>query len=334
MILSPRKNTNVLTGKRALVTGASGFIGSHLVERLVQDQVIVAAVARTKGKLQLLNLQDSYFFFPCDLLQAREIEEVVKRFAPQIIFHFAASSDAGESASQALRCVNNNVVATLNLLEAFHLCGGELFVYGDSIKVYGDSCVPYREAMPMRPISSYGISKAAGWELCNLYRRVHGVPTVSVRPTMMHGPRQSYNLVNFVVDCVVQKRPELVLQGGAQTRDLLFIEDAIEALLLVSEAGTKLSGRVINIGGGEERSVADLTRMMLDIMGSNQRIVLSPESMRPTDMRRSFCDNAEAAEILGWYPKFPLAKALEVTIADLFSPRTKVTTMTSARGAD
>ncbi|MGB8472924.1 MAG: SDR family NAD(P)-dependent oxidoreductase [Candidatus Acidiferrum sp.] len=328
-----RKTSSPLTGKRVLVTGASGFIGSHLVERLVKDQVIVAAVARTKGKLQYLDSQESYFFFPCDLLHARKIEEVVRRFAPEIVFHFAASPDGAESAAHTLGCMNNNVVATLNLLEAVRQGGGELFVYGDSVKVYGDSCVPYREAMPMRPISSYAISKAAGWELCNLYRRVHGVPTVSVRPTMMHGPRQSYNLVNFVVDCVMQKRPELVLLGGAQTRDLLFIEDAIEAFLLVSEAGAKLSGRVINIGGGEEQSVADLARRILDIMGSDLPIVVSPESMRPTDMRRCFCDNAEATEILGWSPRLPLSKALKLTVADLLAPRAKVTIIASARGA-
>jgi UDP-glucose 4-epimerase len=327
-----KKMRNVLRGKRALVTGASGFIGSHLVERLVRDEVIVAGVARTKGKLQLLDLEDSFLYYPCDLLRAEEIEDIVRRFEPQIIFHFAASSDAGESSAQALRSVNNNVVATVNLLEAARLHGVELFVYGDSIKVYGDSCVPYREAMPMRPISSYAISKAAGWEMCNLYRRVHGVPTVSVRPTMMHGPRQSYNLINFVVDCVVQKRTELVLQGGAQTRDLLYIEDAIEALLLMCEAGAKLAGRVINIGGGEERSVVDLARMMLNIMGSDQPIVLSPENMRPTDMRRSFCDNAEAIELLGWYPKYSLTKALEATITDLYFSRAKITTMAAGRG--
>jgi UDP-glucose 4-epimerase len=332
-MLAFNKNRNALGGKRALVTGASGFIGSSLVQRLVKDQVIVAAVARTTGKLQLLDLQASYLFYPCDLMHAEGIEEIVKRFAPQIIFHFASSSDSSESAAHSLCCLNNNVIATLNLLEAARLCGVELFVYGDSIKVYGDSCVPYREAMPMRPISSYAISKAAGWELCNLYRRVHGVPTVSVRPTMMHGPRQSYNLINFVVDCVIQNRREVVLQGGAQTRDLLFIDDAIDALLLVCEAGAKLSGRVINIGGGEERSVADLTRLMLNIMGSDQPIVLSARSMRPTDMRRSFCDNAEASEILGWGPKFSLSKALEATIADLYFSRSNVSTMAAGRGA-
>jgi nucleoside-diphosphate-sugar epimerase len=321
----PKSSSGIAAGKRVLVTGASGFIGSHLIDRLVREQAVVAAVSRTRGKLELLNLQQHYFFYSCDILNAREIEGVVQRFAPQIVFHFAAKSDAAESAAQSFLCIENNVIATLNLLEAFRLCDGELFVYGDSCKVYGDCCVPYREAMPMRPISSYAISKAAGWELCNLYRRVHGVPSVSVRPTMMHGPRQSYNLITFAVDCVLQQKPELVLDGGAQTRDPLFIEDAIDALLLVSEAGAKLSGRVINIGGGEERSVAELARMMLDIMGSDQPIVVSPASLRPTDMRRSFCDNVEAAEMLGWRPKFPLGSALELTITDLLSSRTNLT---------
>jgi UDP-glucose 4-epimerase len=328
---SIKKAPKSLKGKRVLVTGASGFIGSHLVNRLAQDQAIVAAVARSTGKLQLIDQQGSFLFYPCDLTVGTEIEEVVRRFAPQFIFHLASASDAPESVAQSMRCVNS-VVATLNLLEAARLHGVDLLIYGDSIKVYGDSCVPYREAMPMKPASSYAISKAAGWELCNLYRRVHGVPTVSVRPTTMHGPRQSYNLVNFVVDCVIQKRSELILQGGAQTRDLLFIDDAIEALLLICEAGAKLSGRVINIGGSQERSVAELARLMLDIMGSDMPIVLAPAAMRPTEMRRSFCDNAEATEILGWYPRFTLTKALEATIDDLYFSRTNVGALAAGRG--
>jgi len=314
-------NTNALAGKRVVVTGGSGFLGSHIVQRLIQEGAVVGALARTEGKLALIKPHCAYSFLKCDVTDAEETVETIVSFAPQILFHFAASPDAHEKFSQAQSCIHGNLTGTLNTLEAFRLCGGELFVYGDSCKVYGNSEAPYREAMPVQPISSYSITKAAGWQFCDLYRKLHGMATVSVRPTLTYGPWQSYNLISFVVGCVLDCKREVRLAGGTQTRDPLFVSDTIGAFLAAARLGAKVSGRVINIGGGREISVAQLTAMILELMGSRLPIISLQSDARPTEMWRNYCDNVEANEILGWWPRTDLRTGLKKTIQYLIESR-------------
>ncbi|HEY7617800.1 MAG TPA: NAD-dependent epimerase/dehydratase family protein, partial [Terriglobales bacterium] len=182
---NPESTTGRLwTGKRVLVTGGSGFLGSHLVEHLVREGATVAALARTEGKLAAITPPPDYLFLRCDLTDEEQARRAIEGFAPQILYHFASHPDGRESFEQANAAIRGNLLATLNALEAFRRCGGQLFVYGDSCKVYGDCQVPYRASMPLKPTSSYAISKAAGWQLCELYRRQYGLACVSVRPTL------------------------------------------------------------------------------------------------------------------------------------------------------
>lgn len=323
-------NDSFLAKKRVLVTGASGFMGSHLVERLTCAGTRIAALARSSiGKLAEIDAQHTFSFFLCDLLDAEETKEVVKSFAPEIVFHFAAHPDGRESFEQTHAAIQGNLIATLNILEAFRLCGGELFIYGDSCKVYGNSAVPYREAMPMKPESSYAIAKAGGWELCDFYRQLHGIATVSIRPTLIYGPRQSYNLISYVVDCVLAHKREVRLDGGSQTRDPLYIDDAIDALLATARLGQRVSGRVVNIGGGTEISVSALASMVIELMGSRIPVVPLPERARPTEMWRSYTDNLEAQAILRWRPRTELRNGLEQTLKYLTGGRPQALAVTS-----
>lgn len=309
-----------LRGARVLVTGASGFIGSHLVEHLVAAGARVTALARTFGKLSRLP-QCGYTFVRCDLEEERDVVEAVCAANPEYLFHFAAHPDGGETFERARSSVAVNLMGTINLLEAFRHRPGRLFVFGDSCKVYGDTGVPYRESSPLDPRSSYAIAKAAAWHFCRLYQSVHGINVASLRSTMIYGPRQSFNLITYVVDCVLQGRPQVLLDGGWQTRDPLFIGDAVEAILRVPSRIETLSGRVVNLSGGCERTVIDIASAVLEMMGSRIPVVTVPAKMRPTEMLRSYGDNLEAAELLDWSPCLDLGAGLEVTIADLVQSR-------------
>ena len=318
---SAMHNNGLLAGKRALVTGGSGFLGSHMVERLLQEGAIVGALARSTGKLAEIPQCGRWVFLACDLTDAKRTRETIGSFAPQLLFHFASHPDGREHFDRATAAVQGNIMATLNTLEAFRLCAGELFVYGDSCKVYGDSDVPYREAMPMKPISSYAIAKAAGWEFCQLYRKLYGLATVSVRPTLIYGPRQSYNLISYVAERVLDQAAEVLLDGGTQTRDLLFVEDAMDAFVAIARLGAQVAGRIINIGGGNEQSVSDLAAMTVGLMGGRAHIVSAPARTRPTEMQRSYCDNVEAQRILGWQPRTDMPTGLERTLQYLMTTR-------------
>jgi nucleoside-diphosphate-sugar epimerase len=305
---------NELKGKRIMVTGASGFIGSHLLERLDKEGAIAAGVARTERNLNRIPPRDRRVFHRADLCDPAAAFQTVMEFAPEILYHFVAHPDGPESFSQFQKTITSNLVSTVNVLEAFRLAGGRIFIFGDSTKVYGDAPSPYRSDTPSAPTSSYAICKAGGWHFCKLYRRLYGLAVVSVRPTMIYGPRQSYNLISFVIESIQQNSREIRLNGGSQTRDPLFIDDAVDALIFAGRRGTELSGKVINIGGGNELSVTELARAVAMRMDSQIPVVPVETNLRPTEITRMSCDNTEALALLGWCPMTPLDRGLDQTI--------------------
>lgn len=311
-------------GQRVLVTGASGFIGSHLVERLAREGSVVGALARTLGKLSQIPPGLDFHYLQCDLTDSCATIAAVVEFAPEITVHLAAHPDGGEDYLRGSDAIKTNIGGTLNLLEAFRVAGGKLFVYGDSSKVYGNVDSPYLESLPMKLFGSYAISKAAGWEFCDMYRRLHGIDIVSIRPTLIYGPRQGNNLIRFVVDLVLERKSEIRLAGGTQTRDPLFIDDAVEAYLQAIRRGTRLCGRVVNIGGGHERTVEEIATMITSLLGNDIAVVCDHDKIRPTEIMRSFCDNSEAGTLLHWAPRVDLRQGLERAIAHYLSVERRI----------
>jgi nucleoside-diphosphate-sugar epimerase len=320
--MEPLKLEDGLEKMPVLVTGASGFVGSHLVEHLLARGANVTALARSKGRLSLLKPTAQFNFYSCDISQYDEVAEIMSDVRPEVVFHFASFPDGAETFEHMQDCVDANLNGTVNLLEAFRKRPGKLFIYGDSCKVYGNSAVPYREDQPLNPQSSYAMTKAAGWWFCQLYASVHGVPVTSVRPTMIYGPRQSFNLITYLVDCVLQEQREIRLAGGAQTRDPLFIEDAVDAILRLPALAERVKGRAVNVGGGCERTVVEIAKAVVEIMRSDALVVAVPAAIRPTEMLRSYCDNAEAGYLLDWHPRQEFTSGLRLTIAELVRTRT------------
>jgi dTDP-glucose 4,6-dehydratase len=297
-----------------LVTGAGGFIGSHLVRRLCAQRACVGAVARDPEQLRDAS---GCVRLIVDLCDEEETERAVRRFEPEIIFHLAAHPDKNECFKQAACAIQRNAMMTLNLLEAARMAGTRLFVYADSAKVYGNSTVPYTASQAPQPLCSYAIGKLAGWELCRLYRKLHELDVVSIRPTIVYGPGQGFNLISSIATRLLAGETSIQLMGGTQTRDPLYIEDAVDAFLLAAEHGHELSGEVINIGGGFEQSVHSLAQQVVEACGSRATVEVSETERRPNDTLRSYCDNREARELLGWMPKTSFSKGLEQTVATM-----------------
>lgn len=286
---------------RTLVTGAGGFIGATLVNRLVELGTDVVAVARRPGRLEAS--APGYRFVACDLRSAEQVLVAVQAAQPQVVFHLAAHPDAKENGRQVQEAIQHNIVGLANLLDAMMTLPAVSLVYGDSAKVYGNGGVPYRSDQALEPLSSYGVSKAAGWHLIDLYRRVHGLQATGLRPTLVYGPGQGFNLFTFLINAVASATDEIPLDGGSQTRDPLYIDDMVEALIAVSRNIRQLNGMNLPIGGNHEMSVEEIARTTVRLLGGKQRVVVRPGNVRPTETMRSWCDNREATALLGWSPR-------------------------------
>jgi UDP-glucose 4-epimerase len=302
-----------LAGRRCAVVGATGFIGSHLTECLVRSGAEVLAVAHTTCRLRhLAAVAEGCRFVLSDILERDSIATTVREFRPEVVFHLAADHDAGETFSHMTAALAANAVGTANVLDAAAGAGASLLVYADSCKVYGNGPVPYRSEQPEAPICSYAIGKAAGWRLCRLSSALTGLAVVSVRATCVYGPRQNANLVTHVRDCALASRPVRLL-GGSQTRDLLYVDDAVAAFVTAATTPSAWGG-IVPIGGGCELTVCEIARRVACAISSPIEIVSGQEPPRLTEIWRMHSDNAEARELLGWSPQVSLDEGLARTL--------------------
>lgn len=300
-------------GRRVLVTGASGFIGGHLVRRLHGLGAQVLGLDRRDSDHRVPGVR----YQLVDLTNPLGVEEAVRGFAPELVFHLAARPDGAETLEHQRDCFASNTLGTLSLLDAAVRAGTGRIVIQDSTKAYGNGPVPYAVDQREEPNSSYAISKAAAWQLCLLYRQLHGLSVVGLRPTMIYGPGQAYNLFGFLQEQVDAGAERIELAGGRQTRDPLFIDDAIDALLAAAEAGSEAEGQAVSIGGGAERSVLDLARAAVAAMGAEVEIRAQEGAARPTEIWRSWSDNRDAQRLLHWAPRVPFDEGIRRTVAAL-----------------
>jgi UDP-glucose 4-epimerase len=304
-----------VAGLRMAVVGATGFIGSHLTDFLVRGGAKVLAVARSRTRLaNIESVATDCLFRECDILGGDSLAGILKEFRPEAVFHLAGDVDAEEDFAQMVRSVEANTIGTVRVLEASARAGAGVLVYADSCKVYGNGPVPYRLAQPEAPVCSYAIAKSAGWQLCRLVSQATGMAVCGLRSTSVYGPRQNPNLITHVRDCVRRGVPVRLL-GGSQTRDLLFVDDAVRAF---AAAATRPAARglAIPIGGGRELSVAEICRKIIGLMGSDIEVAAGANPPRLTEVWRTYCDNAEAKDLLEWSPAVSLEQGLSRVLAD------------------
>ena len=308
-----------------LVTGGAGFIGSHIVETLVRrgDRVRVLDDLST-GRLE--NLAGLGVGAPgsgaaVELVRGSITDPDACRIALEGVvgvFHEAAQVSVPRSFEDPLRSYEINVMGTLRMLEAAQRSGVRTFVFASSSAVYGDSPVlPKEESMPPRPLSPYACGKLAGEDLVRVYGEARGMRTVSLRYFNVFGPRQADDspytgVIAIFARALLQVRRATILGDGGQTRDFTYIEDAVRANLLASEADVE-PGTVINVGGGERVSIAALQRSMAEIAGSSLEPLHAPA--RQGDVRDSLASLERARARLRWSPEVPWRKGLVRTMA-------------------
>jgi UDP-glucose 4-epimerase len=301
-------------GRRVLVTGASGFVGSHVVRRLVHDgaQVVALTTAKSLRPTRLTDVLGDLELVQSDICDASSLVRAVEGARPELVIHLAAFTHVGRSFERVEENIETNVQGTVNLLQAL---GGdfERFVYIGSGDVYGDGPAPFREDQPVSPVSPYAVSKYAAERFCRMYHQAYGWPIVCLRPFNAFGPGQS-------VDRVV---PELIVAGlegrslpmteGRQTREFTFVEEVAEAFVLALTAAG-IDGEVLNVCRGEEVSMRDLALGVARLLGSGVEPNFGALPYRPNEIWRMVGDASRTEQALGWRATQSLEDGLARTI--------------------
>ena len=302
---------------RALVTGAAGFIGSHLAHRLVADGVeVVGLDDLSDGSLDNLRDSPEVRFVEADLQDEAAVAEAARGCTA--IYHQGAKRSVPRSMEQPGLTTDVNVRGTLNVLLAARDAGA-VVVAASSSSVYGDqSEFPLGESMALAPRSPYAVSKLALEVYCAGIGLSYGVPTVALRYFNVYGPGQDpeseYAAVvpRFAVACLTGARPE-VHGDGEQSRDFTYIDDVVEANLLSARASGEAHGKVFNIGGGGEPvSVNRLLALVADAAGADPDPAYA--GTRAGDVRMTQADVSLAERLLGFVPKVPIEEGVRRTV--------------------
>jgi UDP-glucose 4-epimerase len=304
-------------GRCALVTGGAGFIGSHLVDRLVRDgwRVRVLDDFSSGREANLAAAGEAVELVRGDVCDAGVLGECAR--GADVIFHQAAVASVPRSVAEPVRTHEVNATGTLLVLEAARRAGVRRVVFAASSAAYGDSPeLPKVETMPPSPLSPYALQKWMGEAYCGLYAGLYGLETVALRYFNVFGPRQDpkseYAAVvpRFVTACLAGEAP-VVYGDGEQTRDFTFVADAVHANVLAADA-PGASGAMVNVAGGRRVSLNEILRLVAELTGAELRPRY--EAARAGDVRDSVADLAHARAVLGFEPRVDLREGLRRTI--------------------
>jgi NAD dependent epimerase/dehydratase len=321
------------TGRQVLVTGAGGFIGSHLVERLVGMGAHARCFVRYTSRNDIGLLR----FAPAPLL--REIEWVYGDLRDsdavrsavqgcQTVFHLGALISIPYSYVHPREVVETNVLGTLNVLEAVRTCAVEHLVHTSSSEVYGTArYVPMDEGHPLQGQSPYSASKIGADRLVESYWRSFDVPAVTVRPFNTYGPRQSARAVIPTIITQALTGDSVRLGNLHPTRDLTFVSDTVAGFIAVAEM-PGLTGQEINFGSSSEISIGELVERISTMVGHPVQVASENQRKRPpsSEVERLYADTRRARELLNWSPQVALDEGLQKTVTwvsehlDLYRP--------------
>ena len=305
---------------RYLVTGGAGFIGSHIVHRLVRDgaEVTVLDDLSTGRREYLRALRDHIRFIRGNVARLEACRRAMQ--GVDYVLHQAAVTSVPRSTRNPVAAHETNVTGTLNILLAAHEAKVRRVVFAGSTAAYGDAAeLPNHEALLPRPLSAYAASKLAGEAYCQAFWRTHGLETVVLRYFNIFGPRQSLEshygaVVPLFIAAALRGEPSVIYGDGGQTRDFTFVTNVVEANLLACHAPAEQAvGTVFNIGCGTAASIRELWEKIADLVG----VEVEPlqEAPRAGDVRHSFASIALAREQLGYTPSVNLEEGLRRTIA-------------------
>lgn len=308
--------------ERVLVTGASGFIGSHLMRRLVSEGAKVYGFIRSGSDLWRINdILNDINIVCIDIRNYESVLAATRKIEPVKIFHLAANINVSRSLYLLPEMVDTNINGTLNLLRALDHIEYDCFINTGTSEEYGTNPTPFREDQPMMPVSPYSASKASTTMFCQMLHNAFGLPITTLRPFLTYGPMQEANmLVPSVITSSIEGRI-FEMTKGEQTREFNYVDDVVDGFIRASISPRSI-GEIINIGNGVEYKIVDVVQLILNLMGSSLKPKIGALPYRPGEAWHFFCNNSKARDILEWVPKVDLEEGLKRTIGWYQSPIT------------
>ena len=298
---------------KILVTGGAGFVGFHLVDRLIgEGQRVVVIDNLSTGKKENLNPRSK--FYKLDIRDPK-ISKVFQTEKPEIVFHFAAHIEARKSVENPISDADINILGSLNILENCRKYGVKKIIFASSGgEIYGNAKkIPTSEAYHPCPISPYGVGKLAVEKYLDAYSRLFKIPYVALRYGNIYGPRQNpygeAGVVAIFTDKMLKNKQPLIHGSGKQTKDYVFVEDAIDAAILSFKKDFR---GILNVGTGKETSVLKIFYLIKKLTNSNvkEKHILLPIC----SFKRGCLSISKAKKELNWKPKYDLYRGLEKTI--------------------
>jgi nucleoside-diphosphate-sugar epimerase len=297
-----------------LITGAGGFIGSHLVERLLNEGAKVHILLkdntspwRIKDKLNRLVVWES------DITDLNSLQSILPRSNPQVVFHLAALVDVSRSWDLIGQMTKCNVLGTINLLMALKKCHFEAFIHTGSSEEYGDSRSPLREDQRESPISPYSFSKVSSTFFCQMVARTFELPITTVRLFPTYGPLQeSYMFIPSAIKELLLKK-KFEMSPGEQKREFNYIDDVVDAYLKVARC-REARGEVLNVGSGIPYKLKDVVDMIKYLIEDDVTVKVGAIPYRKGEARECFCNNQKITRLTGWSPRVSLQEGLRLTV--------------------
>lgn len=310
-----------LKQKRVLVTGADGFIGSHLVERLWREGAQITALAQYNsfnswGWLEDLDCLKDIRVETGDVRDAHFCHELTR--GAEVVFHLAALIPIPYSYKAPDSYVDTNVRGTLNLCQAARAQGVAKFIHTSTSEVYGTAqYVPIDEKHPLQPQSPYSATKIGADAVALSFHHAFELPVIVARPFNTYGPRQSARaVIPTVISQIAAGKREVSMGDLTTTRDFTFVKDTCEGFLAIAGLEGR-SGEVFNIGSNQEIAMGDLFRLIADVMHSDCVVTQDPQRLRPpgSEVQRLRCDNTKLFEASGFRPQTSLRDGLACAAA-------------------
>lgn len=300
-------------GRTALVTGGAGFIGSHMVDRLLAlGYKVVVLDDLSTGKIK--NLKSEAVFHHTDITQPA-MAEIIQRERPDLVFHMAAQTSVTQSTKDAIRDTEANVLGTLRVLEASHRVGVEKIIYScTGGALYGNpETVPCPDDAPIAPVSPYGMSKWVAEQYMDFYYRQYRLNYTSLRYGNVFGPRQDPHgeagVVAIFSQAMLEGKQPQIFGDGTQERDFISVFDVVDANVLAIDQG---DGKAMNIATGEATSVNRIFKLLQGVTGYKWDPLHAPQ--RAGEVYRIALDSSRAAQELDWSPKVSLEDGLQMTV--------------------